>query len=172
MLDVVTPAGLRSVEDFDEAVALWESANVGWRVALLPRDRQSDIDGFLIDPLGDVAAVIEGKCRYGITLDDFRTTFGNSWLVTMDKLVRGAAVARSLRVPFVGFLYIAADGVLLTRRLADEDGTFAAPFECRRTTTQKSINGGVADRANAFIDMTDCREYRRSGCQENRQSSL
>jgi hypothetical protein len=103
-----------------------------------------------------VSAGIEAKCRYGITVDGFRTAFQNEWLVTMQKIATARNVCGSLCIPLVGFLYLVDSRVLLVKKLVDEAGDFCAPFRCERTLTQKTINGGVADRANAYIRMDEC----------------
>lgn len=158
-LDILTPRGQQTVRDLNDAVALWEVCNPGWKVSMLPPSRESAIDGFLIKPDGEIAAGIEAKCRYGVTLDGLRTTFGNEWLVTMRKLTTAWNVCSALCVPLVGFLYLVDERVLLTKRIVDDGGDFCAEFRCDRTETQRTVNGGTAMRGNAFIRMEDCREY-------------
>lgn len=163
-LDILTPRGQQTVRDLNDAVGLWEVFNPGWKVSLLPDDREAAIDGFLIKPDGSIAAGIEAKCRYGITLDGFRTTFGNEWLITMRKVTSAWNVCSALCIPLVGFLYLVDDRVLLTQRIVDGSGDFSAAFRCEKTETQRTVNGGTAERANAFIRMEGSREYRvRSG---------
>lgn len=159
-LDILTPRGQQTLRDLDTAVRLWESNNPGWRVSLLPDDRESAIDGFLISPSGQTAAGIEVKCRYKVTRDSFRAAFNNEWLITMRKLTTAWNVCSSLCVPLVGFLYLVDDQTLLTKRIVDSEGDFCAGFRCEKTETQKTVNGGTAQRANAFINMEGCREYK------------
>jgi hypothetical protein len=158
-LDILTPRGQQTLRDLNNAVALWEVYNPGWKVSLLPDERESAIDGFLVDPSGQIKAGIEVKCRYGVTRDGFRSTFNNEWLVTMRKLTTAWNVCSALCVPLVGFLYLVDDRTLLTKRILDAEGDFCAAFSCDRTETQKTVNGGKAERANAFINMEGCREY-------------
>ena len=158
-LDILTPRGQQTLRDLNDAVGLWEVLNPGWKVSMLPDDRESSIDGFLIGPDNQIKAGVEAKCRYKITLDGFRTTFKNEWLITMRKLTAAHAVCESLCIPLVGFLYLVDDRVLLTQRIIDGSGDFCAGFRCERTETQRTVNGGTAERANAFINMEGCREY-------------
>lgn len=158
-LDILTPRGQQTVRDLHDAVGLWEACNPGWKVSLLPDSRESAIDGFLIAPDGSVQAGIEAKCRYGLTREDFRTTFNDEWLVTMRKLTTAWNVCSALCIPLVGFLYLVDGRVLLTQRIVDAAGDFCVGFRCERTETQRTVNGGTAERANAFIKMGDCREY-------------
>jgi hypothetical protein len=155
-LDILTPRGQQSSKDLAHAVSMWEGANIGWKVLLLPEDRASAIDGFLISPAGRVSAGVEAKCRYDITADGFRANFQNEWLVTMNKIVTARTVCDLLCMPLVGFLYLVESRVLMVKKLVDEDGDFCAPFRCDQTPTKKTINGGEAVRANAYIKMDEC----------------
>jgi hypothetical protein len=49
--------------------------------------------------------------------------------------------------------------VLLVRKLA-EDGEFVVPMRIANTNTQATINGGIANRCNAYIDMTGAKTKR------------
>lgn len=162
-LDILTPRGQQTQRDLNDAVALWEVYNPGWTVALLPEDREAVIDGFLIDPSKQIRAGIEAKCRYNVGRDGFRSTFSNEWLVTMRKLTTAWNVCSALCVPLVGFLYLVEDRTLLTKRIVDGGGDFCAGFRCDRTETQRTVNGGKAERANAFINMEGSREYSAKG---------
>lgn len=158
-LDILTPRGQQTLRDLQDAIGLWEINHPGWKVALLPSDRESPIDGFLIGPDNQIAAGIEVKCRYNITREGFRTTFKDEWLITMRKLTEAWNVCSALCIPLVGFLYLVDARTLLTKRIVDAAGDFCAGFQCERTQTQKTVNGGVVERANAFVKMEDCREY-------------
>lgn len=159
-LDVLTPAGQQTVRDEDRAAAIWECHNPGFRYCRTPKDSTSSVDAVITDKAGLVRGVVEAKCRYGLTERKFQADFNNEWLVTMDKIVRGASAARMLCVPYFGFLFLVDVGVLLTRKIADSDGQFCVPFRCDNTATRKTVNGGEAHRANAYIDMTACRIFR------------
>jgi hypothetical protein len=159
-LDILTPRGQQTVRDLNDAIGLWEVLNPGWRVILLPGDRECPIDGFLVSPTNQIAAGIEAKCRYGIDLDGFRSTFNNEWLITMRKVATAWNVCSALCIPLVGFLYLVDDRVVLTKKIVDAAGDFCGGFRCERTETQATVNGGTAERANAFISMEGCREYK------------
>lgn len=158
-LDINTPKGQQTLVDVAAAAAIWEACHEGCKYAKTPEHLPSSIDAILLR--GDVIeGVAETKCRYSFTLDEFRTAYKCEWLVTMDKLVKASQVAAMLRVPAYGFLYIAKDRVLLTQQITDNEGQFCVPLRCDRTATQRTINGGEAIRANAYIDMTGAREWR------------
>jgi hypothetical protein len=162
-LDILTPKGQQTVADLDRAVALWEFNNPGYRYCRTPVDSPCPVDGLLIDRAGTLKGVVETKCRYDLTERKFEDEYKSEWLVTMDKLVRGARVASQLCVPYYGFLFLVSDTVLLTRKIADSQGQFCVPFRCDNTVTQRTVNGGEAIRANAYVDMRSSRVFRKPG---------
>jgi hypothetical protein len=89
-----------------------------------------------------------------LTLAKFQNEFGNEWLITWEKVRIGLEMARGLCVPLFGFLYLVDDQTLLVQELSV--GILRRDF----TATQKTINGGVAVRENAFIRMTDAGIFR------------
>lgn len=158
-MDILTPRGQQTVIDEKAAAGLWEARNDGCRYVPTPKKSACHIDALLLKD-NELRGVAETKCRYGLTEEQFTQQFRGEWLVTMDKLVKGAEVASSLCVPLYGFLYLVDAGVLLTKKLADEGGLFVTPFRCERTLTQATVNGGEVVRANAYIDMAGANEYR------------
>ena len=158
-LDILTPRGQQTLKDEDTAVGIWELANPGYRYCRTPKDSASAVDGVIIDRKGLIHGVVETKCRYDLSEEMFRDTFKGEWLVTMDKLTRGADAARMLCVPYYGFLYLVDSRTLLTRKIADSTGQFCVRLRCDNTQTRKTVNGGEIVRANAYIDMSECRTY-------------
>lgn len=159
-LDILTPRGQQTVRDEEEAAAVWELANPAFKYCRTPKDMPSAVDAVIVGRNGLVMGVVESKCRYGVTEESFKAAFRNEWLVTMEKLVKGANLARALCVPYYGFLYLVDSRTLLTQKIADSAGQFCVPFRCDNTATRKTVNGGEATRANAYIDMTECRVFR------------
>lgn len=157
-MDILTPRGQRTARDESAAYRLWEQSNPGWSVIQTPKDQPASVDAFLVWE-GEIRAVVECKCRYGIDFHGFEAKFDSEWLVTMDKVIRGASVARELCVPLVGFLTFADTGQLLCKEIADHTGQFTVPFRCENTLTQRTVNGGEAVRANAYINMRGAKIY-------------
>lgn len=160
MLDILSKRGQQTVVDLNKAVAMWHRLNPGWMYIKTPEDSDSPIDAVLVDSEGVIRGAVETKCRYGITFGAFKNTFKNEWLITMAKIIAAADVAKGLRVPLVGFLYLVEDETLLVQRISDKDGNFTAAFRCEVTQTQATCNGGVANRANAYINMAQSKKYR------------
>ena len=83
-----------------------------------------------------------------------------SYLVTFDKLVVARELARQLHVPFV--LIVGLLDAVVWWRIADADGTWRASMTIDRTITQATINGGIAERANAYVALDDMVEVSRA----------
>lgn len=158
-LDINTPRGQESLAWVWAAEMVWATHNPKWRLLVTPEDSPADVDGILFrEGTKVISAVLEIKCR-SMSEAHLVGQFGNEWLITQDKLERGCAVARALRVPFVGWLYLYNEGVLLVQRIANDDGTMVVPHRKEMTETQATINGGSAYRMNTFISMAGARRY-------------
>jgi hypothetical protein len=106
-----------------------------------------------------VQALAEVKCRYDCDLAKFQDEYENRWLITNDKIERGKSLAKAMRVPLLGLLYIVQSDILLVQKICDRDGVYVPDIQVKKTDTQRSINGGSASRENAFIDMSKSRKY-------------
>lgn len=162
MLDILSDKGQATLSDVDDAVAIWESHHDGCHYIRTPEHLPSTIDAVLVRD-GVVEGIAEMKCRYDVNREQFNTKYKGTWLVTMEKIGKAAKVSAELRVPLYGFLYLVQDRTLLTVQITDASGEFCVPMTVEETETQATINGGVALRKNAFIDMIDAREWRQ-GC--------
>lgn len=120
-----------------------------------PKTEPADIDGFVVKD-GTIVAVLENKCRNMTT--DILQKFGNEWLVTYEKIAKGADVAKRLRVPFVGALYLIPDNKVLLVTIADKMGNLLPRIRIQRSKTQETINGGEIVRTNAYISMDGAKE--------------
>jgi len=149
-LDINTPLGQESLRHEQEAAALWENLNPGWKYVTTNKAAPCVVDGILMRG-GEIAAVVETKAR-SVDEKGFAEQFNSEWLMTLAKLEKAKAIAHGMGVPLVGFLYLIPSQVLLVRRLA-ENGEFVVPMRIDNTTTQATINGGTAVRCNAFINM-------------------
>ena len=101
---------------------------------------------------GQLRRVVECKVR-----NDSRALleqWGDSYLITADKLEDGAHASRLLHVPFTLCAYLKPDETAYWWRLTDATGAWAFPFERAVTVTRRTVNGGTAARLNAFLPMT------------------
>jgi hypothetical protein len=74
-----------------------------------------------------------------------------SWLVTLDKIMDGKKLSEMLCVPFIGFLYLIKDDIVMYWKITDNQGNFLFDFDVKQTQTQKTINGGQIVRTNAYL---------------------
>jgi hypothetical protein len=153
-LDVLTPKGQQSVRDEQIAAGIFLSQNPRYAYCQTPKQRGADVDAILLRN-GVMDQVIETKCRYDCDMDKFMGQYRGQWLVTYDKIVRAMATAKSLQIGLTGFVYIVRSQILLVQRIVDAEGKFMVPFSVQTTQTQATTNGGLAVRANAYIDMRD-----------------
>ena len=111
------------------------------------KDMDAKIDG-MVTTDGELSAIFESKCR-DLSLMELKN-FG-SWLVTFDKIMDGKRLSEMLRVPYIGFLYLLKDKIVMYWKITDKHGKFLFDFEIKNTKTQKTINGGSIIRTNAYL---------------------
>ena len=116
---------------------------------LIETDKNIDakIDGIIVKD-NQLSGVFESKCR-DLSLMQLQK-FG-SWLITHDKLMEGKKISTLLRVPFIGFLYLIKDDIIMYWKITDKYGDFLFDYDIKETRTQKTINGGSVIRKNAFL---------------------
>jgi hypothetical protein len=119
-------------------------------------------DGFLVNPpmgsKGGICGMFEIKCR-DMSPDDFRYSFKSEWLVSYQKLEACRYITSKLRVPFIMALRLLNGNVVLVTQVWDARGDLNVPIRLKQTTTQKSVNGGIASRPNAYINMSEAEVF-------------
>ena len=156
-LDINTPLGQRSLADEREAIAIFHRHHPGCYFVETPKDQPAAIDG-MIERDGVTRAIVEVKAR-SFTLEQFQITHGSQWLITASKIDKAAEIADALCVPLWGFLYLVNSKVLLTQQLHHR-GRQITSISRRHSVTQATINGGSANRLNAYVDMREARILR------------
>lgn len=156
MLDINTPRGRKAAQLQAEALSIVTDA-CGVRFVTTSDIDSAFIDAMAINADNEVQAVAEVKSR-DMTEAQLKR-FGNEWLLTYEKILHGALIAKYLRVPFIGVLYLIPDAKVMTIVIADKDGELIAPIRINRTETQKTINGGKIIRTNAYLNMDSARIY-------------
>jgi hypothetical protein len=111
------------------------------------KDMDAKVDGIIVKN-NQVSGIFESKCR-DMSLMKLRE-FG-SWLITFDKILDGRKLSQLLRVPFIGFLYLIPDEIIMYWKITDKYGNFLFDFDVKNTKTQKTINGGSIVRTNAYL---------------------
>lgn len=117
------------------------------------RGLYSEVDGFVLDN-NEFKYVYEIKVR-DFSYQHLQQHFNNELLVSKSKVNAGVMLSRICKIPFYIFVYCLKDNTLLLKRITDSEGDVDAIYQEKVTTTKKTIEGGEADRLNAFIKMTD-----------------
>jgi len=117
------------------------------------RGLYSEVDGFVLDK-NEFKYVYEIKVR-DFSYQHLQQHFNNELLVSKSKIDAGVMLSRICKIPFYIFVFCLKDKTLLLKRITDNKGEIDAIYKEKVTTTKKTIEGGEADRLNAFIHMTD-----------------
>lgn len=149
MLDVNTPKGQQSLQHELRAIELWNHYYQDFTYVHTPKDGPAYVDAVIVDNEAQVVAVVEQKSR-NMTLEQLQT-WDYEWLITYDKIEAGRYVANALGVPYIGFLYLIPDDLLITLKISDGHGKWTCDFRTDITETQETINGGKIERLNAYI---------------------
>jgi hypothetical protein len=151
-MDILTPKGQQSRSDEIRAVEIFNSKYGDFTYLETPKDSPAIVDAVLIRGK-TLYSVVETKCRYNLTINDFMNKFGGTWILTHEKLEKARQIACSLGVGLTGFLYLKSEDALLLAQIANKDGLYIRKIEIEATKTQRTINGGTIVRNNAYIDM-------------------
>lgn len=145
----------------EQTLAKWLEKNFSLKYIQTPKDTPALVDAIVTNKnSSELLGVAETKCRYDIaSLEQFQANYKNEWLVTWSKVNNAINIATSMGVPCVGFLYLVKPRVLLTQKLSDNTGRLAVDVRLSTTSTQATINGGIALRTNAFINMAGAKIY-------------
>lgn len=130
-----------------------------WGCQIIETDKASpcEIDG-LIAIQDVIVGVFESKCRK-LTRTQMRK-FDDTWLVTFDKVLAGLHFSRQLRVPYYGLLYLTEEPICMIVQISDKSGSPIVKMAIARTETRRTVNGGVIERANAYIDLSTAHEFK------------
>jgi hypothetical protein len=149
-LDVNTKRGQKSLEYEQRSVWLFENKYPQMTYAQTPKDSSAAVDAVIVNGR-DIVGVVEQKSR-NMTYRQL-CNWDKEWLVTKSKIDNGRNAALSLGVPFIGFLYLIPDDLLLMQFITTKEGTYVPEIRYEVTATQATINGGLIERENAFISM-------------------
>jgi hypothetical protein len=151
-MDILTTKGQQTVADESDAYAIWERNFSEYKVISTPKDKPAVIDAVLLKN-NTMRYAVETKCRYDMTLESFELERNYEWLITNEKIIKSAELAKNLGLPLVGFLYFVKDKCLLVKRISNPDGNIICKMRVAETKTQTTVNGGQIIRANAFLQM-------------------
>jgi hypothetical protein len=125
------------------------------RFSQTAESQHSCADGFLLHRAElTLDAMFEVKCR-DMSPDDFKYSFKSEWLVSYQKMEACRLITMRLKVPFIMTLRLLNGNLVLVQQIWDSNGNLNTGIRLAQTTTQKNVNGGIASRPNAYIDMRD-----------------
>lgn len=145
-LDINTQLGQKSLMQENKMLEYIKKA---WNVDIIETNKKEDAscDGFLVRN-NTIIALFESKCR---NLSHIELTNYGSWLITFDKLEKCREISKLLKVPFLGFLYLVKDNIVLFWKISDKNGEYVFEFNHYDSKTQKTVNGGSIVRDNAYL---------------------
>tara|TARA_R100000234_G_C5002325_1_gene180910 strand:+ start:1519 stop:2001 length:483 start_codon:yes stop_codon:yes gene_type:complete len=118
------------------------------------KDMDAKIDGIIIKN-NELSGIFESKCR---DMGLIQLMEYGSWLVTFEKILDGKRLSEMLRVPYLGFLYLIKDDIVMYWKITNKYGNFMFDFDVKNTRTQKTINGGIIMRTNAYLPFKEGNE--------------
>lgn len=78
-------------------------------------------------------------------------TYGDTYLITAQKLVEGRRISRALGVSFYVVIVLLPDAMAYAWRITDAAGEPQFTWEERTSATQDTVEGGTAVRINAYL---------------------
>ena len=160
-MDILTPKGQVTLEQERTATRLFTENFRGFDFVETPKNTPADIDGFVVqrhvnNQSGTLICGVEVKCR-NMTSEKLKNEYSNRWLVTADKIDRGVSICKGLGIDFRGFLYLVPDNMLLIVPIWSYENGYVSDIEYEQSQTQANVNGGLAVRLNAYIDVSKAR---------------
>jgi hypothetical protein len=76
-----------------------------------------------------------------------------SYLISYEKIDRGVALSSLMHVPFYLFVYLISSDDIVYWKVSDETGREVCNYTIERTKTKADVNGGIAMRENAYIQL-------------------
>jgi hypothetical protein len=152
-LDINSEKGRKTVEQENKMLRFIEKC---WGVTAVVTKKKDDhadavCDGFLIKD-GEVIALFEDKCRK-MTMEQLKKY--NSWLITHEKIKKCRLLSEYLRIPFIGFLYLLDDDIIMHWNITDSDGRYLFEFTHEETSTRRTINDDTQTiRDNAYLPLS------------------
>ena len=151
-MDILTPKGQETLAQERAAILIFTSSFLGFKFIETPKDTPACIDG-IITKNGVMVSGVEVKCR-NMTASELKNKYDNKWLVTADKLDRGVGLCKRMGIDYRAFLYLVPDSTLLIVPIFSYKNGWLVEPEYEITKTQATVNGGIAERLNAYVDVS------------------
>jgi hypothetical protein len=160
-VDINTPKGLQTLADEKKAARLFSTSYPQFKYCETPKDQPANVDAVLVD--GDqIRAVVETKCRYDMTFVQLLIEREAQYLISFHKILRGKVVSEHLGVPFLIFVYLVPQDILIVHKITDETGEIVCKMQVTERLTQRTVNGGTIRKTVALIDLENAKVLRRT----------
>lgn len=114
-------------------------------------------DGFICNR-NRVIALFDVRTRKASVYGDgilFRNKKYPTYMISKKKLDKCVEYSKYLNLPFALCVYFENNDSFLLYRILDKRGKFLINFNVEKTKSQYSVNGGIAYRENAYINVSD-----------------
>jgi hypothetical protein len=156
-MDIITPRGQETLVHEAKAVRLWNQKFPDFQYCETPKDAPAVVDAVLVKNLL-IKGVVETKCRQDLTMEKFQSTYGFETMITNEKLQKGRYMAEGLHVPFLLFIYLVDEDILLYQVVWSPEAGWVPQIKVKETITPSNINRDLmVKRENAFIDMSNAK---------------
>lgn len=156
-MDALTPNGRDALDHAARALKAI-SDQTGVAFVPFPDSSPARVDGVIVGRSGGLAGIYEVKAR-NMSIEDLMGMYRGDWLLSYDKLCAARELAVSTATRFIGVLFCVPSNVALVQPIWGRDGSILTSMVVSQTMTQKTCNGGLASRANAYINMTKAARY-------------
>ena len=160
-LDINTPRGQSALGYERDCIELFCKLYPDYKFLETDKREPAAIDGFFyLHKRQWVDCAVEVKTR-DMTTEQLVCSYGNEWLISHDKILRGQRISELICCPFIGMLYLIPEKNILTIKITDKRGNYIIDFDVRETATSKSINDHNMELGmNAFIPMEKAKEHK------------
>jgi hypothetical protein len=69
----------------------------------------------------------------------------------LEKIENCVKISKKMKVPFYGILGLEKSSLVLYWKITDNEGNYCFEFEKRKQITRATVNGGIANRMNAYL---------------------
>ena len=155
-MDAYTTRGKVAREYEDEAIEELEKAFEN-TFARFPNEKPMDFDGFIIED-SEIRAMYEARSRDAGFIEgqlEYKSKKYDTVMVTHDKILRCQKYSKKFGIPFLFLVIFVQTRNVICFQITDERGDELIDYEVKETKSQKTINGGVAFRKNAFLPLSE-----------------
>jgi len=160
-MDIKTPKGRQTLADEAKAASLFSTVYPQFTYCQTPKDAPATVDAILVQD-GEIRAVVETKCRYDMTFVQLLVEREAQYLISFRKILTGQVVSKHLGVPFLIFVYLVPQDILIVTKITDDSGEIVCKMQVTERLTQRTVNGGTIRKTVALIDMENSKVLRRT----------